>query len=82
MTSKSTVAVKKPVSPSGETDSSLAISPTSKELVIGVVGYAGAFSEKFTADLQHQLKTKYGYEVFSPIKLSQLIISQFPAEIR
>jgi deoxycytidylate deaminase len=54
-----------------------AISPHSEELVIGLVGYAGAGCSTVADKISILLSTN-GYEVFPIIKVSNLISSRYP----
>ena len=64
--------------PKDETATTINVSPLSKELVIGIVGFAGAGCSTTAKRLRLLLEVA-GYAV-SVVKLSDLIASQFPAD--
>jgi deoxycytidylate deaminase len=56
------------------------ISPASKELVIGLVGYAGAGCSTVGKSLLRELKNQ-GYTALPIVKLSSLIADRFPGQV-
>jgi deoxycytidylate deaminase/dephospho-CoA kinase len=61
-----------------DSESPATVSPLSQELVIGLVGFAGSGCSTAAKRLRMVFEN-YDYKVYT-IKLSELIVSQFPAE--